>query len=135
MGGFERREHSINADLARLKEARDFAERAAEEFGFDTSGTYQLKVAMSEAVSNAIQHGSSSEDDPIELRAEVEDEALAFYVKDTGQFVERPPSGDEDLPEPGRGLEFMRRLMDDVELRTSENGTLLRFAKGLRAEG
>jgi anti-sigma regulatory factor (Ser/Thr protein kinase) len=129
MQGFERREHSISADLARLKEARDFAERAAEDFGFDTTGCYQLKLAMSEAVTNAIQHGSSSEDDPIDLRVEAEGEALAFYVKDTGRFVERPFAGGDSLPERGRGLEFMRRLMDDVDLRPSEDGTLLRFAK------
>ncbi|HEX2234053.1 MAG TPA: ATP-binding protein [Thermoleophilaceae bacterium] len=129
MEGFGKREHSIKADLARLKEARDFAERAAEDFGFDSSGCYQLKLAMSEAVTNAIQHGSSSEDDPIDLRVEAEGEALTFYVKDTGTFVEKPLAGADSFPESGRGLEFMRRLMDDVELRPGEDGTLLRFAK------
>jgi anti-sigma regulatory factor (Ser/Thr protein kinase) len=129
MREFESREHSIRADLARLKEARDFAERAAEDFGFDSGGTYQLKLAMSEAVTNAIQHGSSSEEDPIELRVEAEGDALAFYVKDTGTFVESKAAGGASFPESGRGLEFMRRLMDDVELRPGQDGTLLRFAK------
>jgi anti-sigma regulatory factor (Ser/Thr protein kinase) len=135
MEKFQTREHSITADLARLKEARDFAERAAEDFGFDSSGTYQLKLAMSEAVTNAIQHGSSSEQDPIDLRVEADGNALVFYVKDTGQFVERSAAGGDSLPEPGRGLEFMRRLMDDVDLRPGESGTLLRFAKRPGAEG
>ena len=129
MAGFERREHSIRADLARLKEARDFAERAAEDFGFDSGGCYQLKLAMSEAVTNAIQHGSASEQDPIDLRVQVEGDALAFYVKDTGSFVEGPQVNNESFPENRRGLAFMRRLMDDVELRPGEHGTLLRFAK------
>jgi anti-sigma regulatory factor (Ser/Thr protein kinase) len=133
MAGFERREHSITADLARLKEARDFAERAAEDFGFDTSGCYQLKLAMSEGVTNAIQHGSASEEDPIALRAQAEGDALAFYVKDTGSFVDKAPHGSNSFVQNGRGLEFMRRLMDDVELRPGEQGTLLRFAK--RPEG
>jgi anti-sigma regulatory factor (Ser/Thr protein kinase) len=127
--GFETREHSINADLACLKEARDFAELAAEDFGFDSSGTYQLKVAMSEAVTNAIQHGSSSVEDPIRLRAEVEGDALVFYVKDTGRFNAGLEPGDDALAEGGRGLEFMRRLMDDVKVRPEEDGTMLRFAK------
>lgn len=128
MGGFESREHSIKADLARLKEARDFAERAAEAHGFDSAGVYQLKLAMSEAVSNAIQHGSSSNDDPIFLRAVVEGDALAFYVKDTGG-AGQPRVGVDTAQEGGRGLEFMRRLMDDVDLRPEEEGSLLRFAK------
>jgi anti-sigma regulatory factor (Ser/Thr protein kinase) len=129
MQAFDSREHSISADLGRLKEARDFAERAAEDFGFDSSGCYQLKLAMSEAVTNAIQHGSSSEEDPIDLRVEAEGEALAFYVKDTGALAGTPADGANSFPEAGRGLEFMRRLMDDVELRPQEDGTLLRFAK------
>jgi anti-sigma regulatory factor (Ser/Thr protein kinase) len=133
MAGFERRVHSITADLARLKEARDFAERAAEDFGFDSGGCYQLKLAMSEAVTNAIQHGSASEEDPIDLRAEVEGDALAFYVKDTGRVVGSLPLNSHSFPDDGRGLEFMRRLMDDVELRPGQDGTLLRFAK--RPEG
>ena len=33
------------------------------------------------------------------------------------------------MPESGRGLEFMRLLMDDVDLRAGANGTLLRFSK------
>jgi anti-sigma regulatory factor (Ser/Thr protein kinase) len=129
MQGFDAREHSITADLARLKEARDFAEQAAEDFGFDSSGCYQLKLAMSEAVTNAIQHGSSSEEDPIRLRVEAEDDTLAFYVKDTGTFAGSAVAGGNAFPETGRGLEFIRRLMDDVELRPEEDGTLLRFAK------
>jgi anti-sigma regulatory factor (Ser/Thr protein kinase) len=125
MAGFESREHSINANLARLKEARDFAERAAEEFGFDSGGCYQLKLAMSEAVTNAIQHGSSSDEDPISLRAAAEGDELAFYVKDTGRLVPQA----NPISKGGRGLEFMRRLMDDVDLRPGQDGTLLRFAK------
>ena len=135
MGSFESREHSINADLARLKEARDFAELAAEDFGFDSAGTYQLKLAMSEAVANAIQHGSSSVEDPINLRVAPEADGLAFYVKDTGRFAEPEHAGGDALPEGGRGLEFMRRLMDDVEIRPEEDGTLLRFLKRPSGEG
>jgi anti-sigma regulatory factor (Ser/Thr protein kinase) len=128
MVGFETREHSISADLARVKEARDFAERVAEDYGFDPDTRYELKLAMSEAVTNAIQHGSRSTHDPIRIAAMDEGGALTFYVQDTGRFVPRVRRGG-DLPESGRGLEFMRRLMDEVELRTGDAGTLLRFSK------
>jgi anti-sigma regulatory factor (Ser/Thr protein kinase) len=37
-----------------------------------------------------------------------------------------------DLPESGRGLEFMRVLMDEVDLRPSKGGTLMRFIKRRR---
>jgi anti-sigma regulatory factor (Ser/Thr protein kinase) len=125
---FDSREHQLSADLGRVKEARDFADRAALDFGFTADERYQLKLSMSEAVTNAIQHGSSSEGDPIWLSAVAEGDALAFYVRDTGRFVPRVRRGGE-LPESGRGLEFMRRLMDEVDLRPGAEGTLVRFAK------
>jgi hypothetical protein len=33
------------------------------------------------------------------------------------------------MPESGRGLEFMRLLMDEVDLRPGAHGTLLRISK------
>jgi anti-sigma regulatory factor (Ser/Thr protein kinase) len=125
---FEPRIHSISADVGRLKEARDFADHAAADFGFDEEARSQVKLAMSEAVTNAIQHGSASSDDEIRILALEESGALVFEVVDTGRFRPRVRRRG-DLPESGRGLEFMRRLMDEVDLRPSAAGTLLRFVK------
>jgi anti-sigma regulatory factor (Ser/Thr protein kinase) len=125
---FEPRKHSIPAHFARLKEARDFAVDAAAAFGLDNEGRYQVRLAMSEAVTNAIQHGSSSSRDPIRLAALEEGGALAFYVEDTGRFVPRVLRRDA-LAERGRGLHFIRLLMDEVEVRPGGGGTQLRFAK------
>jgi serine/threonine-protein kinase RsbW len=131
MSDFTRREHSIRADLRLLKEARDFAARAAADFGLDGDACYDVKLAMSEAVTNAIQHGSSSTQDPIRIAAAVEGPALVFEVIDTGRFRPRVTRRGE-LSESGRGLEFMRVLMDEVDLRPGDRGTLMRFAKRLR---
>jgi anti-sigma regulatory factor (Ser/Thr protein kinase) len=125
---FEPREHSIRADVELLKEARDFAARAAADFGFDEEARYQVKLAMSEAVTNAIQHGSTSPRDEIRILAIEESGALVFEVVDTGRFRPRVTRRGA-LPESGRGLEFMRRLMDEVDLRPTTYGTLLRFVK------
>jgi anti-sigma regulatory factor (Ser/Thr protein kinase) len=120
----------MRADLHRLKEARDFADDAAAEFGFGADARYEVKLAVSEAVTNAIQHGSRSPDDPIRILASEESGALVFEVLDTGHFVPRVIRRG-DLPEGGRGLEFMRVLMDEVDLRAGRSGTLLRMAKRL----
>ena len=125
---FTPRQHSITADLSRVKEARDFAERAAADFGLDGESLYMVKLAMSEAVSNAIRHGSSSASDPIRLAIFEESGVLVFEVQDTGQFVPRVPRRGP-VPERGRGLDFMRRLMDEVDVRPRREGTLLRFTK------
>jgi anti-sigma regulatory factor (Ser/Thr protein kinase) len=125
---FQPREHSIQADLGLLKEARDFAERAAADFGLDGNACYDVKLAMSEAVTNAIQHGSQSPSDPIKIVVAAEAGALVFEVQDTGRFRPRVRRHGE-LSESGRGLEFMRVLMDEVDLRAGDGGTLMRFAK------
>ena len=129
MVNFKPREHSILADLRLLKEARDFAERAAADFGFDGAACYDVKLAMSEAVTNAIQHGSSSPEDPIRIWAVEEGEALVFEVLDTGRFRPSVARRGDPLPDSGRGLEFLRILMDEVDVRPGANGTLLRFKK------
>jgi anti-sigma regulatory factor (Ser/Thr protein kinase) len=128
MVSFRAREHSMRADLHRLKGARDFADAAAAEFGFDADARYDVRLALSEAVTNAIQHGSQSPQDPIRILATEEAGALVFEVLDTGSFVPRVVRHGE-LPESGRGLEFMRLLMDEVDLRPGRRGTLLRLAK------
>jgi anti-sigma regulatory factor (Ser/Thr protein kinase) len=124
----ENRERVLCAHLSCVKRARDFAEEIAAGYGFDANARYELKLAMSEAVTNAIQHGSSSTADRVAIWAEDESGALTFYVRDTGQFVARDANGC-DMRESGRGLEFMRRLMDEVEVRRGADGTVVRFSK------
>jgi anti-sigma regulatory factor (Ser/Thr protein kinase) len=128
MVSFEPHIHSISADVGRLKEARDFADQAAADFGFNADGRYEVKLAISEAVTNAIQHGSTSSRDVIRILAVEESGALVFEIVDTGRFRPRVTRRGE-LPESGRGLDFMRQLMDEVVLRPTASGTLLRLVK------
>jgi serine/threonine-protein kinase RsbW len=122
----------ITADLARLPEVRSFADSCAASFGFGDDIRYQIKMAMSEAVANAVEHGSPTPGDSVRVRAVAEGPTLAFYVEDNGSFVPRiAPRG--ALPERGRGLAFLGQLMDEVDIRPGPDGTTLRFAKRLEA--
>jgi serine/threonine-protein kinase RsbW len=128
--GFGRQEMTIRADLSRLAEVRLFAERACRAFGFSPSVSYQIRLAMSEAVANAIEHGSTSADDLIRLQVVHEGDALAFYVSDNGTFIEPEMVFDHDVyDERGRGLGLLELLMDDVAINPSPDGTVIRFAK------
>ena len=130
--GFGRQEMTIRADLSRLAEVRRFAESASRAYGFPPDACYQIKLAMSEAVANAIEHGSTTPEDPIRLQVVNEGEALAFYVSDGGSFIEPSMVYDHDLmDERGRGLGFIELLMDDVAINPSPEGTVIRFAKRL----
>lgn len=121
---------SITADPARLGEAREFVESVATNHGFDEDALYQIKVASNEAVSNAIEHGRPCEQGNIEVRAEVEDGELAFYVRDCGEFI-LADSPRDPIAERGRGFTFMSLLMDDVSLDTEPGNTVVRLAKRL----
>jgi len=130
MSTFSTREHRISADLGLLKEARDFAARAAAEFGFGAAACQQVRLALSEAVANAIRHGSASPSDEVRILVAAEPGAMVFEVLDTGRF--RPMVMRRgDLPESGRGLEFMRLMMDQVDLHPGREGTRVRMVKRL----
>jgi anti-sigma regulatory factor (Ser/Thr protein kinase) len=122
----------LPADPSQLAVARQFAEDAAARFGLDETDCYQFKLAVSEAVANAIEHGSTTPDDPIRLQVVHEGDALAFYVSDGGTFIEPSMVYDHELmDERGRGLGFIELLMDDVAINPSPEGTVIRFAKRL----
>jgi anti-sigma regulatory factor (Ser/Thr protein kinase) len=123
-------ELTLPAELSRLPDARNWADTAAERFGFDEMVRYQIKMAVSEGVANAVEHGSSSPRDEIHLRAVAEGDLLAFYIRDSGKFIPRiSPRG--EMPERGRGLAFLGQLMDEVDIKPSASGTELRFCKRL----
>jgi serine/threonine-protein kinase RsbW len=130
--GFGRQEMTIKADLSRLAEVRRFTDLACRAYGFSPDVSYQIKLAMSEAVANAIEHGSTTPDDPIRLQVVYEGDAIAFYVSDGGTFIEPSMVYDHDMmDERGRGLGFIELLMDDVAIDPSPEGTVIRFAKRL----
>lgn len=129
---FEVRTMTIEADPGRLQEARDWAMEAAADAGLPEPDCYQVKLAMSEAVANAIKHGSRVATDHITIDAFREDGSLVFEVRDTVGFRMAPPrprAGVDD--EGGRGLELLAVMMDEVRLTSIGDGTRLRFAKRL----
>ena len=125
---FEARELRIPADLSRLRDARDWAAAAAADFGLEEDERFQVRLATSEAVTNAILHGSASGADAVEIGAHEEGDALVFEVSDAGLPADTR-SAAEPLSEGGRGLELVGLVMDEVELERRGEGSVLRYAK------
>ncbi len=119
---------SIPADLERLHDVREFVDQATENAGFDEHARYKIKLAVNEAVTNAIRHGSDSVDDHVRIEISEREDELVFSVADSGLFVHRFELPRE-LPERGRGLNFIAELMDGLEVRPEYEGTTIRFSK------
>ena len=134
-GEDEPRKLSIPARLERLHEVREFVDQATAQAGFDDPSRYEIKLAVNEAVTNAIRHGSQSAEDRVDLEIADRGDELFFCVADTGLFVHRFELPRE-LPERGRGLSFIAELMDGLEVRPEYEGTRICFTKrGARPGG
>jgi anti-sigma regulatory factor (Ser/Thr protein kinase) len=118
----------LKAEPGELAIARRFAEAAAARFGLEQCERYELTFAVNEAVSNAIEHGRPSPKGTIRLQVAEEDGALVFEVEDHGTFAPGPPAVD-GLSKRGRGLALMAATMDEVDVRRTESGTVVRLCK------
>ena len=121
----------IPAELERLRETREWANQVALGHGLSEDDCFQVKLAMSEAVTNAIVHGSSQETDVVRIVACMGEEELVFEVSDPGRVDAGDPV--ERIAEGGRGLELVSMIMDEVQLVRREGGGSLRFSKRLAA--
>jgi serine/threonine-protein kinase RsbW len=98
-----------------------------------------LKLALTEAVSNSIRHAYADREGYVEVCYELTGSELGIEVVDDGAGFDpdRPPVlvGDE-LSEGGLGIAIIRTIADELEIesRPGERGSRLRFVKRLRTE-
>ena len=98
-----------------------------------------LKLALTEAVSNSIRHAYDGGDGYVEVAYELTGTTLGIEVVDDGAGFDprRPPvlEGDE-LTEGGLGIAIIRTIADEFEIESQpgERGSRIRFRKRLRPE-
>lgn len=111
-------------------------------FGFDEHEEYQIQTVIDELCNNAIEHGSKSPDSLIEISTKISEHELEVNIHDTGNkpfnkeetlaFVkERMERGweTEEMVGRGRGLFIVQKLVDKLDISTSENGTNVTIVK------
>jgi serine/threonine-protein kinase RsbW len=109
----------------------------AEALGYSGKDTFALKLALEEAISNAIKHGNHSDPaKPITVRFCVTEEKITVIVRDEGMGFEPEevpdPTTPDRLPLPnGRGIMLIRAYMDEVEFR--DHGREIVFVKRRQA--
>jgi anti-anti-sigma factor len=123
---------TLVSDVNELAGVREQVCDIIDPLGFPESALFDIKVALGEALANAIRHGTpSSVEGTVAVKVLAYDDRVVIEVSDSGRGFDGHHPGSGDLYAPsGRGVMFMRALMDRVEFdRAAMGGTLVRLTK------
>lgn len=130
----ERVELSIPSNPIFERVVRASAAEVGSAIGFSAERIEDLKLAISEAVNNAIDHGNRREAGKlVAVVFEIDGEKLEIRISDQGQGIERFDTSrrviDEHRLESGNlrgfGMYLISELVDDLEVSSSHCGTVL----------
>ena len=120
----------IPADLASIAVVRAALQATLRERGWDGDAAQGVVLATSEAVANAVEHGSLP-GELVEIVHQVGPTEATIRVLDSGggsswdrRVTSEPPASNAPR---GRGLAIIRALADQVEIRRAGRGTELRL--------
>ncbi|MGH2971640.1 MAG: ATP-binding protein [Gaiellaceae bacterium] len=105
--------------------------------GLDSDTMGDLKLALTEAVSNSVRHAYEGEGEgQVEIRYELRADRMTVEVVDDGAGFdpdEAPSFDGDELSEGGLGIAIIRTIADDVQIesRPGVRGSRLRFVKNL----
>jgi anti-sigma regulatory factor (Ser/Thr protein kinase) len=105
---------------------RAAVDELAEENALPEDARFELKVAATEALANALKRSNSAEHS-VEVALQETDDAIEIEIQGRGEF--RLDYGAES--DRGRGLPLMVALVDEVEFASTGEGTRVRIRKRL----
>jgi serine phosphatase RsbU (regulator of sigma subunit)/anti-sigma regulatory factor (Ser/Thr protein kinase) len=115
------------ADAQELAAVRQVLRRWLAGHGATEDETHDVLVACQEACTNAVEHAYGPGRRSFELEATCEAGRVRITVRDGGRW--RPPRGANR----GRGLPLIRQLMDAVDVRHTDEGTVVVLERTLGA--
>ena len=115
---------------------RDVAMAALSRLGVTAACVDDIRVALSEACSNVVQH--SEADDEYEVRLQVSGNRCEMRVIDMGRGFDMQSlegAGPDIDAEHGRGIHLMRSLVDAIDFESQpEAGTIVHLVKALELD-
>lgn len=126
------REAEFPATPASLARARAEVCDMLEPLSIPEAVFFDIRVAVGEALANAIRHGSPRGDtDPVSVSVEAYEDRVVLVVADRGAGFDGDISPDGDpYAASGRGVMFMRALMDRVDfVRQPGGGTAVTLVR------
>jgi serine/threonine-protein kinase RsbW len=128
------RTHHVSARVEEMSRIRSEVCALVAPTGLCESALFDLKVAVGEALANAVRHGSPGGDaDEVDVKVQAFADRVVVSVHDKGDgFDGAPKDGDDVYASGGRGILFMRALMDRVDFSANDGGgTVVRLTKRL----
>jgi serine/threonine-protein kinase RsbW len=109
--------------------ARAIVRDTAHELGLDSGTTWELMLATTEAVANAVEHGAPCDPRGIELRLQFDDGKLEVEIVDCGGCFPDVPRTRKPRGHGGRGLPIIAAVVDQFEVVPERGATRVRFRK------
>jgi anti-anti-sigma factor len=126
------------ADVECLASTRMRVIELLEPLSLDESALFDVKVAVGEALANAVRHGSpGGATDEIAVSVTAYADRVSVSVADSGCGFDGSPasSSDDVYASSGRGIMFMRALMDSVQFMGCEGGgTMVTLVKSIGSD-
>ena len=118
---------------ASATEARALVRDAASELRLDDPTTWELMLATTEAIANAVEHGEPCDRRGIFLRMEVIDGSFEVEVRDCGGCYPADSRSSKPDEQGGRGMSIIAAILDRLEIVPSTGLTRVRFEKRVAA--
>jgi len=126
----------VPASVEFLSELRDFVTKVGHRHGFSERVINAFKLSIDEAATNIIKHAYRDWQGSITIRAIVKKNSLTIVLIDQGKYFDPRQVSDPDLQryvdigkKGGLGIFIMRRLLDEIDYRKTEEGNELWMVK------
>ena len=130
----------IQSKISELPGVAALTERIGEDAGFSSDEIDDITISITEAVNNAIKHGNKEDESlKVDISYTVDKDKISVEVKDQGggfemKGVKDPRVGENLLRDNGRGILIMKTLMDEVNVTSGEDGTVIQLIKFIETE-
>jgi serine/threonine-protein kinase RsbW len=110
----------IPSDIRAAGEVEQRLLEAVAAHGYSDECTFAIRLALEEALTNAIKHGNGEDPDKrVQVRFDVDDERVMVVIRDEGKGFDPDgipdPTADENIEKPaGRGVMLMRAYTDEL---------------------
>lgn len=137
---FEAFDESIPSETAQGQRVQERIIALLEQMGYSQKDVFGVKLALEEALVNAIKHGNGMDPNKVvRVKCQVSQQEARITITDEGPGFDPEsvpdPTDDENLEKPGgRGIMLMKAFMSEVEYGKNGKEVLLVKVRELEEE-